>query len=312
MLPAAASLKKQGANKGATTAFLISTPESGIDSIAVTYALLDPLMTIARPVAAFCTAMVGGILENTISFRNRAYPLNTIKPQDQCCEDHSCSTSHDLPRKSFVQKIKTGIRFALIDVWGDIAVWFFTGVIVAGLITTLIPEEIISNWLGGGLNSMLLMLVFGIPLYICATASTPVAAALILKGVSPGAALVFLLVGPATNITSLSVLIRILGKKSTLRYLCVVSVMAVFFGLAVDQLYIFLNISPKAIVGTAGEIIPYSVQIICALVLIGLSIRPIVNSFKDIKRKIRKKEQVFFQNDFLTMHDHDSDVISEK
>lgn len=307
MLPAAASLKKQGANKGATTAFLIATPESGIDSIAVTYALLDPLMTIVRPVAAFCTAMIGGILENTISFRNRAHPLASSEHKGTCCEDHPCMTNRDTPPQCFSQKLKAGVRFALIDVWGDIAVWFFTGVVIAGLITALIPEEIMHNWLGGGLSSMLLMLLFGIPLYICATASTPVAAALILKGVSPGTALVFLLVGPATNITSLSVLIAILGKKSTLRYLCVVSGMAVIFGLAIDSLYVFLDISPKAIVGTAGEIIPHSVQVICTLVLVGLSIRPLNDFFKKMARKIGKKENknVYFQSDFPTMHDRD-------
>ena len=298
MLPAAASLKKQGANKGATTAFLISTPESGIDSIAVTYALLDPIMTVARPVAAFCTAIVGGVIENTLSFKEHAPPLST--PTPHCCEDHSGKDSHE-PQQKFQQKLASGVRFAVNDVWGDIAVWFFTGILIAGVITALIPEEMISKWLGGGLNSMLLMLVFGIPLYICATASTPVAAALILKGVSPGAALVFLLVGPATNITSLSVLIGILGKKSTICYLLVVATMAVAFGLVVDQLYTLLHISPKAIIGTAGEIIPYGIQLTCSLILIGLSIRPFVHF---IKQKISKKQeqQVFIQTELTKMN----------
>lgn len=302
MLPAAASLKKQGANKGATTAFLISTPESGVDSIAVTYALLDPIMTVVRPIAAFITAMTGGILENIISFRQQATPLTPLRTVHECCSDDSCADKI-LPSQPFGQKLKTGIRFALFDVWADIAVWFFAGVILAGFITAIIPDDLMHQWLGGGVHSMLLMLLFGIPLYICASASTPVAAALILKGVSPGAALVFLLVGPATNVTSLSVLIGILGKKSTIRYLLVVATMAVIFGLCVDQLYNLLNISPQAIIGAAGEIVPYSVQLICTLVLVILSIEPI---FSFIKRKLGPKDkgQTYHQSEFPTFHNN--------
>lgn len=295
-------MKKQGANKGATTAFLISTPESGVDSIAVTYALLDPIMTVVRPIAAFITAMVGGLLENILSFRQQATPLAPLRTVHECCSDDSCS-DQKVPTEPFGQKLKTGIRFALFDVWGDIAVWFFAGVLIAGFITAIIPSELMHQWLGGGIHSMLLMLLFGIPLYICATASTPVAAALILKGVSPGAALVFLLVGPATNVTSLSVLIGILGKKSTLRYLLVVATMAVIFGLAVDQLYSFLNISPQAIVGKAGEIVPYYVQFICTLILAILSIQPV---YASVSKKFGKKNkgETFFQSDLPSFHNN--------
>ena len=197
MLPAAASLKKQGANKGATTAFLISTPESGVDSIAVTYALLDPIMTVIRPVAAFVTAMVAGLLENIISFeKEKGTPnIDNSCPVDNCCDGVDCPPQKHRRHHSRLEKIRAGIRFAVVDVWGDIVMWFIVGLILAGTITALIPDDMMARWLGGGMSSMVLMLVFGIPLYICATASTPIAAALILKGVSPGAALVFLLVG---------------------------------------------------------------------------------------------------------------------
>ena len=132
---------------------------------------------------------------------------------------------------------------------------------------------------------MLLMLVFGIPLYICATASTPIAAALILKGVSPGAALVFLLVGPATNITSLSVLVGILGKRSVVRYLFMLSLFAVLFGLSVDFIYQFLGISPIAIIGEASELVPYSVKIAASILLILLSIQPFIELFRKLRTK---------------------------
>ena len=277
MLPAAASLRKQGANKGATTAFLISTPESGVDSIAVTYALLDPVMTIVRPIAAFCTAVFAGVAENTLFWEkeDRQVVVDRSCPVDGCCDGVDCPDEVHRHHHTYKEKVVAGLRFSYQDVWGDIAVWFFIGVFIAALITVLVPDEVMSTFLGGGLSSMLVMLVVGIPLYICATASTPVAAALILKGVSPGAALVFLLVGPATNVTSLSVLLGILGKKSTLLYLASLSFCAVLFGLGVDWLYQFFNISPRAILGEATEVIPVSLRWISTFVLLGFSIQPL-------------------------------------
>lgn len=270
-------MRKQGANKGATTAFLVSTPESGVDSIAVTYALLDPLMTIIRPVAAFFTAVLAGFAENLFFWKQEEKELVVDRscPVDGCCDGIDCPDEIHKHHHTYKEKVAAGLRFSYQDVWGDIAVWFFIGVFIAAFITVLVPDEVMSSFLGGGLQSMLVMLVVGIPLYICATASTPVAAALILKGVSPGAALVFLLVGPATNITSLSVLVGILGKKSTALYLASLSICAVLFGLGVDWLYQLLNISPGAIIGEASEVIPESARFISALILLGFSIKPL-------------------------------------
>lgn len=138
----------------------------------------------------------------------------------------------------------------------------------------------ISSYLGGGLSSMFLMLAFGIPLYICATASTPIAAAFIMKGVSPGTALVFLLVGPATNITSLSVLVGLLGKRAAILYLASIAVVSVLCGLAVDAVYISLGISAVAVVGQAGEVLPGWLMTTATLLLLVLSIRPLSNIFK--------------------------------
>ena len=271
VLPAAASLKKQGANNGATTAFLISTPESGVDSISITWALLDPIMTIARPLSAFITAFVAGISENLI---HRPKPPGPIIADLQSTGDSCCD---DIKRQSTLKKIMAGVNYAAKDIWGDLAGWFFIGILLAGIISALIPDDMIARWLGGGLSSMLLMLLFGIPLYICATASTPIAAAFILKGVSPGAALVFLLVGPATNITSLSVLIGLLGKRATILYLLSISVVSVICGLLVDQVYNALAISAQASVGQAGEIMPDMVEIAATLLLIALTIPHLFN-----------------------------------
>ncbi|MFC1844368.1 SO_0444 family Cu/Zn efflux transporter [Thermodesulfobacteriota bacterium] len=278
VLPAAASLKKQGANNGATTAFLISTPESGVDSMAITYALLDPIMTVARPVSAFITAVAAGISENLLQTQQEEDWEKVIDrscPIDNCCDGNECPPKEHAKHHSFSEKLWSGLKFAVDDLWGDLAGWFFAGLILAGIIAALIPQELMTRYLGGGLHSMLIMLLVGIPMYICATASTPVAAALILKGVSPGAALVFLLVGPATNVTSLSVLFGLLGKRATAIYLITLSIFAVLSGLAVDVIYSRLGISASAIAGQAGEVIPYWLQVIGALVVILLSIKPL-------------------------------------
>ena len=199
------SLRKQGATPGATTAFLISTPESGVDSIAVTYAMMDPVMTAARPVSAFITALTAGVIENLFSYRKGDATIvpDLTCPVDGCCDGVNCDPSVHRRHHGFGEKLRAGIRFAVIDLWGDIAGWFLAGVLLAGLITVLIPDDLFGRYLGSGLPAMLLMLAVGVPLYICASASTPIAAALILKGVSPGAALVFLLAGPATNMAAL-------------------------------------------------------------------------------------------------------------
>ena len=278
VLPAAASLKKQGANNGATTAFLISTPESGVDSIAITYALLDPIMTVARPVSAFITAVAAGISENLLHSQKDEDWQRVIDkscPVDNCCDGNDCPPAEHAIHHTLGEKLWAGLKYAVGDLWGDLAGWFFAGLLLAGVISALIPEELMTRYLGGGLHSMLIMLLVGIPMYICATSSTPVAAALILKGVSPGAALVFLLVGPATNVTSLSVLFGILGKRATAIYLITLSLFAVLSGLLLDQVYGSFGISAQAMVGQAGEVIPYWLQLAGAILVILLSIKPL-------------------------------------
>ena len=291
VLPAAVTLKKQGANNGAVTAFLISTPESGIDSIAITYALLDPIMTIIRPIAAFITAFAAGISENIFGKEKMAnnilHPTQLSCPVDGCCDGNSYLPERHAKHHSFFEKAKAGIRFAMFDIWFDLAPWFFFGILLAGTIMAIIPEDLIGRYLGPGIGSMLLMLAMAIPMYICATASTPIAAALILKGISPGAALVFLLAGPATNITSITVLSGILGRHATIIYLTAITVSCVIFGLITDQVYDLLGISAKAIAGQASEVLPHYVQWIGSFILILLSIKPIFTKLQFIL-KVKK------------------------
>jgi len=287
VLPAAAALKKQGANNGATTSFLISTPESGADSIAISYALLDPILTVARPVVGFVTATLAGIIENVTGSKEEARPMepDLSCPIDGCCDGKDCSPENHRRHHTFYEKLTAGMKFAATEVWGDLVLLFFLGLFLAGAITYMIPDDVIGKYMSGGLSSMLIMLVVGIPLYICATASTPIAAALILKGVSPGAALVFLIAGPATNITSLTVLTGILGKRATAIYLATIAVMAVLFGLAVDQVYATLGFSAQATMGQAAEFMPLSAKYLGAFLLLVISIKPVTAW---IKAKVKK------------------------
>jgi len=293
VLPAAASLKKHGANNGATTAFLISTPESGVDSISITYALLDPILTAARPLVAFITAFTAGFAENLFHSSSQQFVTNN-KPSSQgdtCSGDPSCFQEKAQPHYSFTGKIKAGIGYAMGELWGDLAGWFFTGIILAGVITALLPAKLIESSMGGGLSSMLLMLVIAVPLYICATASTPIAAAFILKGVSPGTVLVFLLVGPATNVTSLSVLVGMLGKRATSLYLASIVVVSLLCGLLLDLIYVKMGISAAAIVGQGSEMIPIPIQLGAVVFLTAISIKPLARSLRSKVLKIIGKKE---------------------
>ncbi|RJR44673.1 MAG: permease [Desulfobacteraceae bacterium] len=294
VLPAAASLKKQGANNGALTAFLISTPESDIDAIALTYALTDPIMTVARPVAGFATAVGAGIAENLLRHEKSGTktPPDLTCPVDGCCDGIDCVPADHRKHHTAVEKLRAGLGFALKDLWNDIALWYFAGVLIAGIITVAVPQDLMVRYLGGGFYSMLIMLVAAIPFYICASASTPIAAALILKGVSPGAALVFLLAGPATNITSVTVLLKIMGRKATVVYVASIAVFTLASGLLLDEIYRFLGISAQAMIGTASEITPVWMEVAGALLLIGLSVRPFSAALRSLVMRLRGRTRI--------------------
>jgi uncharacterized membrane protein YraQ (UPF0718 family) len=286
------TLQKQGANTGAVTSFMISTPESGIDSIAITYALLDPIMTVARPVVAFFTAAVAGIAENLLekSGSDKQVHPDLTCPVDQCCDGVNCRPEDHKRHHSVAEKLWAGVRYAFTDFWNDLAGWFFIGLLAAGLIAVLIPDEMVKTYLGSGLPAMLFMLAVGIPLYICATASTPIAAALILKGVSPGAALVFLLAGPATNVAALTVMAGIIGKRATAIYLVAIAVSTVVSGLILDQVYSALGVSAQAVVSGAATEIPAWIEVAGALALVLLSL-PLF--FRKTREALRSWQRYF-------------------
>ena len=251
-------------------------------------------MTVARPLVAFVTAAVAGITENLFGSNNETSKIvpDLSCPVDGCCDGQNCSPEAHRHHHTFWEKFAAGMRFAIGDLWEDLAGWFLIGLVLAGLITVLIPPDMFGKYLGPGLPSMLIMLAVGIPLYICATASTPIAAALILKGVSPGAALVFLLAGPATNMASLTVLTGVLGKRATAIYLASIAICAVLFGLIVDQIYVSLGISAQAMVGQASEIVPQWAGLLGALIIIGMSVKPVWSSLMALFKPNEPEEEI--------------------
>jgi uncharacterized protein len=228
VIPTAVTLKKSGASNGATSAFLIATPESGIDSVAVTYALMDLPMAIFRPVAAFFSAMVAGLLNN--SFND--FELEDTGPGKKSC----CSKNKSVPVKTTVlEKLKIGLKYSFQDLIEDISFWLMIGLVSGALISFFVPEDFFMHL--SGWQNRLMILVVGIPLYICASATTPIAAAMVLKGLSPGAALLLLLVGPATNISNIAVLQQYIGKKGIIINIFSIVVVALIFSYMTDYFY---------------------------------------------------------------------------
>ncbi len=276
VIPAAAGLREQGASKGATASFLISTPETGVDSIAVTYALLDPVMTVIRPVAAFFTALITGIGVNLL---DKAPPTPEPTPFTMAPSSPSCGCgcgSQKKEKKTIGMKLKEGMGFAFGDLLVDIGPWLLVGIGLAGVITVYISPHFIEAYLGDGLFSMLVMIALSTPLYVCATASTPIAAALALKGLSPGAALVFLLAGPATNVATITVVSKLLGKKTMVIYLSAIVICSLVMGLLVNEIYGFLGLDITSWVQSQTHEHHGPVAILAAVTLVFLILKPLV------------------------------------
>jgi len=229
VLPTAFALRERGAGRGATVSFLISTPETSFDSIAVTWALMGPLMAIVRPVAAVVTAVVAGVAE-TIRGRDAREPEPTAPACPHCESDAHAAEEHADPPGRW----RRFRRFVLFEMGDEIGPTLALGLLLAGLVAAFVPEEFFTTYLGNRWASMGIMLLVGLPLYVCATASTPLAAALMLKGLNPGAALVFLLVGPATNLATVLTVGKMLGKGAAALYVVMIAVFSLVFGAALD------------------------------------------------------------------------------
>lgn len=227
VIPTAVTLKKSGAKNAEVSSFLISTPESGVDSIMMTYAMMDFPMTVIRPLAAFLSAVIAGIMQ---MFFNNEDEQNFQEEEKTSCCNKACSS--EVKEVPFMKKI---VQFAFVELLDDIVLWLSFGLILGGVIDYFLPASFFVNF--NGTLGRISLLFIGIPLYVCASASTPIAAAMVAKGMSPGVALIFLLVGPATNISNIAVLQKYIGKKGIVLNLLTLSVVSLIFSYVTDYLY---------------------------------------------------------------------------
>jgi len=256
VIPTALAIRKSGASKGATASFLVATPETGVDSISYSYAILGPLFAIARPIGALLSAVTAGLLVRVLdtddslvveqkTTGNCCGSEKSEQVDSGCCgsektaaAESSCCSSKKLEpvEPTLREKLNSAVQYGYGRMISDTAKWLTIGLVAATFITSFIPQSFFLQW-GDGLLAMLVMVVVGLPMYICATASTPVAASLLFAGISPGAALVFMLTGPATNIATMGVIREQLGNRSLLAYLIGVISMAILCGLALNQAF---------------------------------------------------------------------------
>src|SRR5437660_683521 len=297
VLPTALGLRKQGATPGATVAFLVATPETGVDSISLTYALTDPVMTVFRPIAGVTTAIAAGLATNLFGApRATEPPLEVAKTPaagDEGCQHAGGAGGHDhahrhdhhnehveransLPDRAAgwtkVDTTRRIIRYGFVELLDDVSWWLVLGIVLSAVVVVAIPVQLFDGMWGGGIASMVLMLVVSIALYTFGSCSTPMAAALALKGLSPGAVLVFLLAGPATNIGSLVVLLKVLGRYAVAAYLAAVVIMTLAAGFALNAIYHAWGLDPRATFGTAAGFVPDLVKEAGAVLLTGLLI----------------------------------------
>ncbi len=269
VIPVALGLRKQGASKGATASFMIATPETGVDSISVSYALLGPFMAIARPIAALLSSITAGILVDKLADKNTDTIVSeaTVEPVSQSC----CSSSADKqdPTESIGKfaRFVTGQKYSFTNLYDDTFKWLLIGIIAAGAILTYVPSDYFSE-LGHSYLGMLLIMLISVPMYTCATASTPIAAGLIAMGISPGAALVFLLAGPATNIATLGVISKELGKKAMVAYLSAIGFCALGFGILTDEISSRLGIEVVSTLQDQEHLVPHFVAWTAVIILI--------------------------------------------
>jgi uncharacterized membrane protein YraQ (UPF0718 family) len=263
VIPVAMGIRRSGASKASTASFLVATPETGVDSIGITYALMGPIMAIARPIAAIFSAIVAGLLVLWFGKQDKApEPEPQAKSQSSCC--HKTSTAAATIR----EKIQGVFVFGYGQLLRDFMLWFLVGIFFAALVTTLVPEGFLTQY-AQGILAMLVVVLISIPMYVCATASTPIAVGLLLSGITPGAALVFMLTGPATNVATLMVIKKELGKRELSLYLLAIISSALVSGLILDFLFDKFDWQLQLSHGEHSDMVGIFYQV-CAIVLAGL------------------------------------------
>ncbi|WP_218353279.1 SO_0444 family Cu/Zn efflux transporter [Alteromonas lipotrueiana] len=320
VIPAAVGLRRSGASKPATVSFLVSTPETGVDSVSVSYALLGPLFAIVRPAAAIFSALYAGIMvklfaraddkqaeapvssavSSSATAANNQHTAESAiasdccsskqtepTPASSCCsskkpetapakvEHSSCSGKATVKKDSQPNKVSAMWRFATGQLLEDIAVWLMIGLALAAAIQTWVPTDFLTQW-GDGLLAMMVMAFIGIPMYICATASTPIAVGFLAAGLSPGAVLVFLLAGPATNISTMGMILKELGRRSLVLYVFSVTSAAIGLGYLLNWAVSTFGWQKFIVTAGSGELHSGATEIIyaaCAVLLAALMLR---------------------------------------
>ena len=267
VIPVFSYLRKHGASKAATTSFLISTPQTGVDSIFVTYALLGPIFAIFRPIVALVSGIMGGIFVSILDKEKQLKDLDSHCDED-CCDDNQSS-------------IFRIFNYGFVKLPQDIASPLIVGIISASLIYYIVPDNYFMS-IGTGFLAMLLMLLIGLPSYICATASVPIALALHLKGFSMGALIVFLMSGPATNIATISVAVKQIGKKSTVIYLSSIIICSIIAGITFDLLFPGLHVD-KALSAKMG-MISFPIKLTSAILLLIILTNSYIQSYLSTKK----------------------------
>jgi len=284
VIPTGMSFYKNGASKSSAVSFLISTPQTGVDSILVTYSLLGLPFAIIRPIVALITGVFGGVFTGFVDKDDAKNQVTTINQESSNV-------------MSFITKIKEIFRYGFVEFLQDISKWLIIGLLAAAVITVVIPNDFFANLGLSPVLQMLIILVASIPLYICATASVPLAAVLILKGISPGAALVLLMAGPATNAATITMIGKVMGRKALFAYLFSIITGALLSGFIIDHLLPahWFAISQSEHLMHSHEMMPYWLKIASAVTLIAL----IINGY--IQRYFVNRSNDTHSNQIFTM-----------
>lgn len=233
VVPAGIGLKNQGASNGASIGFLISTPQTGVDSILVSASFFGWPFAIFKMVTAAITGVVGGWLTDKFEIDSERTPaINEVDSSESSFRDVQELEDSVAESGALVKMWEQSIEI-FRSIWG----WLIIGVLISAVIETYIPGSWFL-WIGssGLLPSMLLVLVVSTPLYVCATASVPIAAALVASGLPPAAALVFLMAGPATNVTTMGAIYGRFGWKTVAVYLATIILGSMLFAWMFDWL----------------------------------------------------------------------------
>ena len=288
VIPMAMELRRNGASKASTVSFLVATPETGIDSIALSWILLGPLLTIIRPIAAILSGVFSGVLtlisldvytKNSQKFQQNSASLaaQPICSSRTCCQEKVLSEEQPSPW----MRTWNGLWYAMNPLWNDIAPWLAIGLLLTALVQTVLPAGTLQVYSHGGWLGMLVMIVLSMPVYVCATASTPMAAAMLYSGLSPGMTLAFLIAGPATNLAPLAIIKREMGGITLSAYLLGILLSAMGLGLLTDWVASFWSFTPVTIlVEGRSEWIPLWLATTSALLLISLSMHTMWLTFQ--------------------------------